>query len=135
VLGQLEFGRGAVIADLEAGLGTLTRLAENTLDQAVLVVNPDQKSIEVARRASELIVERNVASNVLVIANRLRGEEDLELIRTAMSGAELAAVPEDPYVSRAEFEGQSVVDIAPASPAVQALATLAQRWDVPPQIG
>ena len=54
LLGQLESDDRIVIADMEAGAGTLTRMQAGSLDVAVLVVEPSTKSIDVPRRAGIL---------------------------------------------------------------------------------
>ena len=113
---------------MEAGLGILTRMPEGSLDRALLVVNPSIKSTEVARRAREIIAERRITSNILVIANRLRSEEDLAEVRAALGNGNLVPVPEDPAIRMADIRAISPVDAAPGSPAVQALASLARLW-------
>lgn len=129
MLGQLERdGRQVVIADMEAGSGTLTRMAEDSLDLILLVTEPSLKSIEVSRRAAAIAGERKVGP-VLVVANRVQDGADLELIRDGTgAGASLAVIPEDPAVARAERDGVAVIDTAPAAPAVLATAQLVARF-------
>jgi CO dehydrogenase nickel-insertion accessory protein CooC1 len=128
LLGQLESGRRAIVADMEAGLGMLTRMDEGSLDRALLVTDASPKSIEVTRRAREIIAERKITATTLVIANRVRGAADLEHVRLALGDVDLVAVPEDAEITRADFHGLSPVDAAPDSPAVQALTSLARSW-------
>ena len=111
---------------MEAGVGTLTRLTEGTLDLALLVSEPSSKSLEVARRAAEIVAERKIGP-ILVVANRVRDAVDVELVRSVFGETELAAIPEDPEVMRADRDGLSPFDSAPGGPAVQALAILARR--------
>ncbi len=111
---------------MEAGVGTLTRLAEGTLDLALLVAEPSAKSLEVARRAAKILAERKIAP-ILVIANRVRDPADIELVRSTLGVAEVVAIPEDPAVMRADRNGLSPIDTAPDGPAVRALADLARR--------
>ena len=130
MLGQLEAGRRVVIADMEAGAGTLTRMPPGSLDVAVLVVEPSAKSIDVARRASAIIAERRIG-RLLVVANRVRAEGDLELIRAGLPGIETVGVPDDPAIVQADREAHAPIDTAADGPGVQALATLAlrlERW-------
>ena len=128
MLGQLESGKTAVIADMEAGLGTLTRLPAKSLDRILVVANPDLKSTEVARTAMEIIGERKVTSYTVLVANRIRSHRDLDDLRSAFNGADVVAVPEDPEIRRADFEGRAPIDAAPDSPAVQAVLILARSW-------
>lgn len=111
---------------MEAGAGTLTRMAEGSLDLVLLVAEPSAKSIEVAHRASEIIAERKIGPT-LVIANRLRGGDDAEFIRDRLGAGELVAIPDDPAVTRADRDGLSPFDAAPGAPAVEAMVKLATR--------
>lgn len=118
---------------MEAGLGNLTRMAPKSLDQVLLVANPTVKSLEVARRAYEMIAERSVTDNVVVVVNRLRDGEDLEEIRSAYQDLVIVPVPEDFEVRRADSQALCPLDVAPDSPAVQALTALAKMWPLPAQ--
>ena len=124
LLGELEGGERIVIADLEAGVGTLVRLREGQADLVLLVVQPSAKSIEVARRALAVIGER---MPVIVVANRVRDAGDVEAIGAVAEGRELAVVPDDEAIARADRHGEAPIDVAAGSPGVRALETLAQR--------
>jgi CO dehydrogenase maturation factor len=126
LLGQLEAGDRVVVADMEAGAGTLTRMPEGSLDLALLVTEPSPKSIEVARRAAEIISERKLGP-MLVVANKVRDARDLEMIRLALGVTELVAVPDDAEVLRADRDGVSPFDSAPDSAAVAAVSALGLR--------
>ena len=127
MLGQLEAsGSEVVIADMEAGVGILTRMPERSLDLLLLVTEPSAKSMEVSRRAAVIAAERNVGP-VLVVANRVRTEQDVELVRSGTSAVTLHVVPEDDEVTRAERDGRSVLDVAPGARAVRSTAELSLR--------
>ncbi|MGH9185981.1 MAG: hypothetical protein ACRD0U_09235 [Acidimicrobiales bacterium] len=126
MLGSVEFGDTTVIADLEAGIGTLTRLDAEQLDVVLVVVEPTPKSIEVGNRAAGLAREKALG-RVLVVANRVRGDDDLAMIQGALPVDEVVPVPDDPAVVAADRHGDSPLDTAPASPAVSALVRLAER--------
>ncbi len=126
MLGQLEAGGRAVIADMEAGVGTLTRMPVNSFDLALVVADSSAKSIEVARRAFETIAERQLGPTLLV-ANKVRDARDLELIRGAFENVELVEVPEDEAILRADRDGVAPFDVARHSPAVTAVAEIAKR--------
>lgn len=112
-----------LVADLEAGIGTLTRLGEAAVDAVLVVVEPTPKSIEVGMRAAALARERG---RVVVVANRVR-DGDGERLRIAFPDDEIIAVPDDPAIARAEREGVAPLDVAPDAPAVRALVALAER--------
>src|SRR5689334_12252628 len=105
---------------MEAGAGTLTRMQAGSLDLAVLVVEPSTKSIDVARRASEIIRERHIGM-LLAAANRVRDDADLHLVLDALPGLQVTAIPDDPRITQADREGRSPVDTAPDAPAVRAV--------------
>lgn len=115
-----------LVADLEAGLGTLSRLGESPVDAVVVVVEPTAKSIEVATRAIDLAAEKQLGE-VIVVVNRVRSDEDVEHVRSALGGRDVIAVPDDPEVIAADRAGQGLLDAAPDSPAVTALRQLTDR--------
>ena len=115
-----------VVADFEAGVGTLTRLSEQRVDTVVVVVEPTPKSVEVGQRAVELARERAVA-RLVVVANRVRDDADLELVRAAFPGCEVVGVPDDPKIVEADRKGVAPIDLAPDAPAVVALVGLAMN--------
>jgi CO dehydrogenase maturation factor len=126
LLGSAEFGDATVIADLEAGIGTLTRLPEGAVDAVLVVVEPTSKSIDVGARAAELARSKGVA-HIHVVANRVRGEADVDTIRAAFPDAVVTSVPDDAAVVAAERAGAAPLDTAPDAPAVRALVALAQQ--------
>ena len=124
MLGQFESNGQVVIADFEAGLGTLSRMEPGAIDVLVEVAEPTQKSIQVAQRAMALIAERQLGKVVLV-ANRVAGEADIERMHGAFPGMPLVVVPDDPAVRAADMAGKAPFETDPDSPAVVALSQLA----------
>ncbi|HWB71689.1 MAG TPA: hypothetical protein VG452_05685 [Egibacteraceae bacterium] len=126
MLGSVDFQDAIVIADLEAGIGTLTRMGQRGVDAVLVVVEPTPKSIEVGIRAAGLVREKQLG-RVIVLANRLRGDGDLARLRAVFPDDELVSVPEDPLVVEADRQGVAPLDSAPDGPAVRALVDLAER--------
>ncbi len=126
MLGSVDFDNDVVVADFEAGVGTLTRLSEQRVDTVLVVVEPTPKSVEVGMRAVDLARERSV-TRVIVVANRLRDDADLEIIRSAFPGCEVVGVPDDPKIIEADRKGVAPIDLAPDAPAVRALVGLAEN--------
>jgi CO dehydrogenase maturation factor len=126
LLGELDGTGRVVIADLEAGLGTLSRAEAGLVDALLVIVEPNAKSREVAQRAIAMARERGIG-RILVVANRVRDGADLALVREALPAEEIIAVPDDPAVLEADRRGLAPLDTAPASPAVRALSALARR--------
>lgn len=113
------------MCDLEAGVGTLSRMKPGQADLVVVVANPTPKAIDVARRAAEAASAREAA--VVVAANRVESPEDARMIAEALPGREIFEVPEDPAVAQAERDGAAPLDANGGGPAVEALAALAER--------
>ena len=122
MLGELEVRNRFVICDLEAGIGAVVR--SDQADVVLAVAEPTVKSIEVARRAVEIAEEH---ARVVVVANRVRGEEDVDAVRAELGEHELVVVPEDAGIAGADREGAAPIDITPESPGVRALVALAER--------
>jgi CO dehydrogenase maturation factor len=125
LLREIEGDGRTVLGDLEAGVGVLTRMEVGSLDVVLVVANPTPKSIEVARRAAEAAVAREI--RVLVVANRVADDEDLEAIRSVLGEHEMAIVPEDPVIARADAEGVAPIDLDDTSPGVRAIVAIIDR--------
>jgi CO dehydrogenase nickel-insertion accessory protein CooC1 len=113
-----------VIADLEAGIGTLTRLPDGAIDVVVVVVEPTPRSLDVGVRARDLAVERKVG-RVVIVANRVTGDDDRVRVTDLFGHDDVVLIPDDPQIIAAERHGQAPLDVAPASPAVRAIVALA----------
>jgi CO dehydrogenase maturation factor len=125
LLGQLAGPDRVVVADFEAGLGTVLRLDGTPVDVVVVVVEPTAKSLDVGRRAVESVREGGLG-RVVVAANRVRDDEDAARVRAAFGEVELVLVPDDPAIVDAERRGLAPLDAAPDAPAVRALVGLAE---------
>lgn len=112
------------MADLEAGIGTLTRLEDESVDATVVVVEPTPRSMDVAARAIAVAGDRR-QGRVIVAANKVADAEDERRLREAFPDHEMLIVPVDPVIDRADREGRSPVDVDPASSAVIAIESLA----------
>src|SRR5512134_3966210 len=129
LLNELDDVDRAVVCDLEAGVGTLTKMNEGAVDVVLVVVNPTAKSIEVGGRAADSAVAKN--AEVIVIANRVQSPEDREAIESAFSAYEIVEVPEDSSVARADREGMTPIDVDENAPGVSAIRTLLRRLPAP----
>jgi len=114
-----------VVADFEAGLGTVMRLNGEPVDVVVVVVEPTVKSLEVGRRAADLVREGGLG-RLVVTANRVRDEQDAARVSAAFPGLELVMVPDEPAIVEAERHGIAPLDAAPDAPGVRALVGLAE---------
>ena len=118
-----------IVADLEAGIGTLTRLEPEAVDATIVVVEPTLRSIDVARRAVAVADEKR-QGRVVVVANKVVDEHDRARIFEAFSGRVVAVIPADPAIDQADRLGLSPVDHEPSSSAVTALESLVDLLDL-----
>lgn len=113
-----------IVADLEAGIGTLTRLPEHAVEHTLVIVEPTPRSIDVGLRAVQVATERSQGS-VTVVANKVANNEDDARVRSTFADLTVVAVPADPVVVRADREGSSPLDVDAGSPAVVAISEIA----------
>lgn len=121
---ELEHGDRTVICDLEAGLATVEGLREGDVDIILVVANPTGKSIDVARRAIALATG---LAEIIVLANRVRDDSDLELIQAIAGDLEVIVIPEDAVIAEADRHGNAPIDLDPDAPGVAAIIALADR--------
>lgn len=125
MLGELEGdGDRLVLCDMEAGLGTISRVAPGQLDLVLVVAEPSAKGVDVAGRAARIAASR---ARVLVVANRIREQADLDAVTAALGEHDLVVVPEEPAIARADRDGLAPIDVDPGAPGVRAVIDLAAR--------
>ncbi|MDQ6783514.1 MAG: hypothetical protein M3063_08750 [Actinomycetota bacterium] len=100
-------------------------MAEKSVDAVLVVVEPTPKSLEVGSRAAALAVERSLG-RVIVVANRVRGEQDIATIRAIFPNVEMVSVPDDPAIAAADRIGVAPLDASPDAPAVRVLVKLGE---------
>jgi CO dehydrogenase maturation factor len=113
-----------IVADLEAGIGTLTRLPEASVCTTLVIVEPTPRSIDIGQRAVLVALERQ-QGRVAVVANKVADAEDEARVRAAFGEYDVVVVPADPVVAAADRKGASPMDIDPDAPAVTAITDLA----------
>ena len=114
-----------VVADLEAGLNDLLWARPGADDMVLAVAEPSAKSVEIARRACR-IAESMGVQRILGVANRSANGHDAESMHAAL-GVEVMEIPYDMAVEEADRLGTAPIDADPSSPAVAAIAELADR--------
>ena len=108
-----------VIADLEAGPTTPFERYHAFADDVAVVVGPAWRSAMTARRLLPMVGE---GRSTIVVANRFRDEPDHPGLAPAV------LIPFDPDLAEAERQGLSPLDACPDSPAIAAIAGLADRF-------
>jgi len=95
-----------LIMDMEAGLEHLGRATAAKTDLLIAVVEPGIRSVETARRIEKLAGDIGI-KRVGVVANKVRSDEDIEMIRQSIGGLELLGyLPFDEEMLKADFEGR-----------------------------
>lgn len=113
-----------MVADFEAGLGTLSRMRPGQIDRFLLVAEPTAKSLEVARRARTMIRDGDLG-RAHFVANRVATDADERRLELELGADDVTIVPDDPEVRAADARGRAPFDVCPAAPAVTRLRELA----------
>lgn len=114
-----------IVADLEAGLNDLLWARPTPDDTLVAVAEPSRKSIEIAARACRIGRALGL-TRIVGVANRCVEPGDAGRVAEALE-VEAIEVPEDPALARADRLGLAPLDLTPGSPAMGAIARLADR--------
>ncbi len=117
------------LLDMEASIEHLGRGTPKNVDTLVLVVEPYYRALETARRMAPLATELGIP-HVVVVANKLRDDEDRRVVRDYLQANSLeliAEIPFDDAVRDADRRGRPLLDAAPDSEAARAMTALAGR--------
>ena len=117
------------LLDTEASPEHLARGTARYADTMLAVVEPYFKSLETGRRMAVLAEDLGI-DRVALVANKIRDERELGAVRdfAAKHGLDLAGVvPFDERLPEAERAGRAPLDFDPHSPAMTAIAELAER--------
>ncbi len=102
-----------VIVDMEAGIEHLTRGTADSVDAFIVVIEPGQRSIQTAGVVREMAKGLGV-KNVFVVANKVRGPEDLDFVRKGIGDMELAGhISFSHSIMEADIKGDSPFKFAP----------------------
>ncbi|MEO6445663.1 MAG: hypothetical protein ABIZ91_07180 [Gemmatimonadaceae bacterium] len=115
-----------IIVDMEAGLEHLSRGTGRHLSRFVAVLEPYYRSMETARRVALLAKELGI-EDVVVLANKVRDDEDRRAIAEFCAAHDLklvGEVPYDPSLIATERNGDAPVEQQPPGVAVTAIRAL-----------
>lgn len=106
LVAHLLLGRNeVVILDMEAGVEHLGRATARAVDKLVVVVEPGQRSLEVAQKIRQLAGDIGLKS-IGLVGNKVRGEGDREFLRQRMPDLPfLGFIAYDPRVVEADLSG------------------------------
>ncbi len=96
-----------VIVDMEAGIEHLTRGTAESVDAFIVVVEPGQRSMQTAKTVLEMAKTLGVRK-VFVVANKVRGPEDLQFIKDNVAGMDvIGSITFNNAVMEADMKGSS----------------------------
>jgi CO dehydrogenase maturation factor len=102
-----------VLLDMVAGVEHLGRGTAAAVDAMYIVIEPGQRSLMVAADITRMAGELGVPA-VWMVANKVRGEDDLTFVREHLDCGRLAGwLPRDEHVVEADMKGIAVYDAAP----------------------
>jgi CO dehydrogenase maturation factor len=105
--------RETVILDMVAGVEHLGRGTAAAVDAMYIVVEPGQRSLTVAADIARLADDIGIPA-LWMVANKVRGEEDVNFILAHLDGRRLAGwLPRDDLVVEADMQSLSLYDAAP----------------------
>lgn len=116
-----------IVVDMEAGLEHLSRGTGKHVSRFLAVVEPYYRSMETARRVSDLAAELGIAE-VSAILNKVRTAADHDAVSEFCAAHKMKIVGEIPYdlgLADAERAGQPPLDFSPDTPSVAAMRKLA----------
>ncbi|MEF8774317.1 MAG: P-loop NTPase [Halobacteriales archaeon] len=116
---------GPVVVDTPAGMAADAGLPLLAADEVVLVTTPAATALADAVRTRELARELDAGLRAVVL-NKAGPDPPRRRIRRLL-GAPVTAIPEFAVVAGAQQSGVPVADVAPDSPAVERIGTLAER--------
>lgn len=130
MLGSVPDDQLVIVADMEAGIGSLSRLDESAIDVTLVVVEPTPRSIDVAQRGIHVADERG-QGRIVIVANKIASDADRLRITDAFGDRPTVFIPEDPAIDAADRRGTSPSDDAPDSPGVQAIEGIIDMLELP----
>jgi CO dehydrogenase maturation factor len=116
----------AFIMDMDAGIEHLGRGTTKGMDMLLVVVEPGRRSLETLERIYGL-AEDIGQERVFAVANRIMDSDDLTLVEDYVQdhGFEmLGSIPFDQSLRAADMKGIAPLDLAPDSPAMEAVKAL-----------
>ncbi len=113
-----------LVGDLPAGPRPTAEDWAPYAETYVVVVQPTAQSALTGKRVARLARLQSPAAEVVFIANRVRGPEDVRHVEAMTGEPAFASVPADDGVAAAERAGVAPIDHAPDSPTIAAIERL-----------
>ena len=117
------------IVDMEASLEHMKRGTSQHVDVMLAVVEPYYRSLEAAARFADLAKDLGI-KQIMIIANKVRNEEDEKAIRqfcTKMNLDLRLIIPFEEKVTEADLHGNSFIDYSKDNGVIRSLTQLAKE--------
>ena len=99
-----------VILDMEAGIEHLGRATAKAVDKLIVVVEPGRRSLETARRISELAQDIGLP-NIAVVGSKIRSQSEREFLISSLPDFNfLGFIPYDQAIVDADLANLSVLN-------------------------
>jgi CO dehydrogenase maturation factor len=115
------------VMDMEASIEHMSRGTVRHVDALLIVLEPYYRSLETAGRIVPLAQGLGI-TRIFGIANKLRGEQDEEMVRAYAQGHDIdliATIPFDDNVVEAERAGRTIIDYDVSSAIVESVSRVA----------
>ncbi|MFW9956741.1 MAG: AAA family ATPase [Candidatus Odinarchaeota archaeon] len=130
ILDRLSQNYEITLLDMSAGLEHLSRRTNRNVDILIIVVDASRAAYEAALRIRDLAKEVHIEfKKIVVIGNRFPAgmEEDLQN-KLAQEGLYLIGmIPNDDELAKANYQGESLIELSRNSPAVLAVELIAEK--------
>jgi CO dehydrogenase maturation factor len=138
IIHALSDDRWHLVGDLPAGTRQAFYGWGSYADTVLVVVEPSAKSILSGRRLARLSLIKDAPRRLVAVANKVQDADDVRRI-TERTGLEVVAtIPRDEALETADRLGRPLLDVAPDSKPVEAVASLIdqlQAEEVPDMSG
>jgi CO dehydrogenase maturation factor len=115
-----------VIMDMEAGVEHLTRGTAKAVDLMLIVIEPGQRSLEIAETIRRLSANLGIRK-IYFVANKVRSKEEEEFIMRStkvLNMKLIGLVHYDEAAALADREGRAIIDLCPSSNVIEEIGEL-----------
>ena len=127
IIRELPDDRWNVVGDLPGGTRQAFTGWGDYARLVLIVVEPTAKSLLTARRLSRLALDQEHPRRIVAVANKVREKGDVETVARRTGLEVIGAIPWDEALAEAEQRMAAPIDMAPDSPAVQAVESLVEH--------
>jgi CO dehydrogenase maturation factor len=124
VVREVDTDRWHLVGDLPGGTRQAMSGWAKYADHVLVVVEPTIKSMHSARRLLNLSTATWAPTSVVLVANKVVDDSDLQLIEERLETMVAGAVPRDSVVFNGDRLGLAPLDVAPEGPFVAAVQDL-----------